>query len=154
MLGPVIFVACAHAEAPLAAVEESPMNASIAVTSAATTAEVRFTVTLANASAAPVAVNELFFAMPSVSLQVRTKSGDPVPKGPPPVPPVDDGRAIRTYAPGESTRRVYVGAALFGTELRPGDYEARFHGWSPALAGFSVYTGAIDSPWVPFHVGR
>ena len=154
MFGAVVVVACAHADPLDATAVESPMNASLDVTPAATAAEVRFTVTLTNASSGPVALNELFFAMPSVSLQVRTRGGDSVPKGPPPVPPVDDGRAIRTYAPGESARLEYVGRSLFASELRPGDYEVRFHGWSPAYAGFAGYTGAIDSPWVPFHIGR
>lgn len=153
MFGPIIAAACAHAEPLDAAAVESPMNASIDVTPAATAAEVRFTVTLTNASGGPVALNQLFFALPSVSLQVRTRAGDPVPKGPPPVPPLDDGRAIRTYAPGESARFEYLGGTLFGSDVRPGDYEVRFHGWSPAFTGFTGYTGAIDSPWVPFRVG-
>lgn len=130
------------------------MNAVIEVVSAASGADFSAIVTVTNSSEVPVAVNTLFFGMPSVSLEVRKKGGAAVPKGPPPVPPIDDGKAIRTLAPGESLRLEYRGATLFGSAPPPGDYEVRFRGWSPAFAGFTGYTGAIVSPWAAFHVAR
>lgn len=129
------------------------MHAAIEVVSAATGADFRATVTLTNTSAAPVAINTLFFGLPSVSLEVRTKGGASVPKGPPPVPPIDDGKAIRTLAAGESLRLDYRGATLFAVQPPAGDYEIRFRGWSPAYAGFTGVQGEIASPWVEFRVG-
>ena len=130
------------------------MNAVIEVREAASGADFRATVTLTNVSAAPVAVNTLFFAYPSVSLDVRAKGGESVPKGPPPVPPVDDGTAIRTVAAGESLRFEYRGATLFSTTPPPGDYEIRFRGWSPAYTGFTGFTGELASPWSALHIAR
>lgn len=130
------------------------MHAAIKVVSAATGADFRATVTLTNDGAEPLAINTLFFAIPSVSLEVRTKAGDEVPGGPPPVPPLDDGKAIRTLAAGDSMKFEYRGAALFSTSPPPGDYEVRFAGWSPAFAGFTGVQGAIVSPWAAFHVDR
>lgn len=127
---------------------------SLAQSHVAQSAELQARVTITNRDKTPARLNTLYF-FPSVVLHVRDAAGKPVPAGPPPVPPNDDGQAARkTLAPGESYRFEIAGASLLPTPLAPGKYEMRFDFTAASSGGTHDWEGPLRSDWVPFTVGR
>jgi hypothetical protein len=151
-----LWLACASGEpealAQPPAQQESPLQTTIELAQPRVDSarNLQATVTLTNAGSEPATVNLLLAPYPSVAIEVRDASGNPVPKGPPPVPPVDSGQALRTLAPGESVKLDYKGATLFGSAPPPGRYELRFRVRTGPAA--NQWTGELVSPWVAFEV--
>ena len=124
------------------------MQATVTITpQSAALADLQIHVVLTNGGSAPAQVNTLFFPIPSVSFDVTDAHGAAVPKGPPPVPPLDDGKAVQTLKPGESVAFDYNASSLFPTGVAPGTYSIRFHGYSP-----NTTPDQITSDWVTFTV--
>jgi hypothetical protein len=111
----------------------------------------RVVVTVTNRGSEPIPVNLLLTPYTSVVLEVKEAAGKPVPKSPPPVPPKDDGKSMRTFAPGESATFEYAGSALFGMSLAPGSYQIRFR--TPTGPAPGTWSGELASDWATFTVG-
>jgi hypothetical protein len=115
-------------------------------------AELRVEVTLTNRSRETMRLNTLLLPIAVVNLQVRTADGSPVPKGPPPVPPVDDGEQGRILLePSQNVAYTYRGSSLFGEPLDAGSYEVRFRHRNTRHEG-REWTGTIETDWLPFQV--
>lgn len=142
-----LWLACATGEPealaqPPEGAQESSLQTTIQLAEArvADAKKLKATVTITNAGSAPSTVNLLLAPYPSVALEVRDASGQPVPKSPPPVPPIDSGQGQKTLAPGESVSFDYAGSQLFGMRLAAGAYELRFR------------VGDLASDWARFEV--
>lgn len=113
-------------------------------------AEVVFT----NDSGKRLRLNALFLDIPKVLLRVRRSDGTPVNPGPPPMPPVDDGKEGRIdLEPGKSVTFAYKGSQYFGAPLMPDTYEVRFR-YENTLPQHGEWTGTIETGWVSFEVIR
>ncbi|MEQ1508738.1 MAG: hypothetical protein ABMB14_41305, partial [Myxococcota bacterium] len=135
---------------------EGAMNVELTLATAAVprAADLAIQVAVTNPGPAPVTVNTLFLGIPSIVLQVRRADGSPVPKGPPPVPPIDDGASgRRVLAAGQTMTLSFTGAALFGTDPGPGRYEVAFRFDARPKPGTADWGGHLESAWVPFAVG-
>lgn len=109
-------------------------------------------VTIANESAAPVRLNCLFLGYATLMLRVTDLDGVPVPPGPPPLPPRDDGEIGRSWlAPGESFTFDYHGGNYTPHPLPPGRYWVRFRHTNVETGG-GVWTGVLASEWLSLEV--
>ena len=63
-----------------------------------TAGDLEVTVTFRNSGDTPIRLNTLFLQSATLVLKIRRVDGTPVQPGPPPVPPLDDGRVARAYA--------------------------------------------------------
>lgn len=86
-----------------------------------------------------------------VSFELVDASGQPVPLGPPPVPPGDLEAGSTTIAPGATVRLDYRGDELFAQPPPSGLYRLRFVGPAPRLE--EARSGRIESPWVDLTIG-
>lgn len=115
---------------------QAPLRASIEVLTpvAPAVGERKLSVSVTKPTAAPITVDA---------------SGEPVPKGPSPVPPVDDGAAVRIIAPGESLTLAFRGSSRFPSGIPSGSRRVRYHSDAPGKSGFF---GELTSPWAEFRV--
>jgi hypothetical protein len=118
-----------------------------------TNEELRIEVVLTNESSAPMRVNTLYLNIGQVILKFRDAKGAPVPTGPPPMPPLDDGRAGRiSVAPGKSLTFVYQGSQVLGSDLKPGSYEVLFR-YANENATPGEWAGVLEAGPLSFTVG-
>jgi hypothetical protein len=110
-------------------------------------------VSIVNRGPKVVRLSTLLLDLPSVVLQVRRADGAPVPKSPPPVPPLDDGVSGRqVLAPGEALTLRFRGPDLLAIDPGPGEYELRYAIDLVAAPGSADWAGSLASPWVPFAI--
>jgi hypothetical protein len=109
-------------------------------------------VTISNTSAAPIRLNCLFLGYATLMLRITDLDGNPVPPGPPPLPPRDDGEIGRSLlAPGESFTIDYHGGNYSPQRLAPGRYWVRFRHTSVDRGG-GDWTGVLASEWLGLEV--
>ena len=114
-------------------------------------------VVFTNRSDNEVVLNTLFLDFGTILLKVRRSDTTPVPLGPPPMPPVDDGKTGRiTLKPGRSATFKYRGVNLFGSGLPPGTYQVKFHYENEDTANTDnrEWKGIIESDWLSFDVTK
>ncbi len=105
-----------------------------------------------NRSSAKLRLNGMFLDIGTVLVTVRDSDGQPIPKTPPPVPPIDDGQIGRVdLPPGGSEEYVYLGSDFLGEPLPPGRYQIRF-AYENLPGRADEWTGKIDSGWLDFEV--
>ena len=110
--------------------------------------ELEVQVTFTNVSRGPLRLNAQFLAFPTIVLKVRTAEGQPVNPGPPPMPPLDDGRSGRiVLAPQQSTQFVYHGAQWFAAPVPPGRYQVRFT-YAEGSTPHGDWVGRVESDWL------
>lgn len=133
------------------------MHVQLTVTpaSAAVVGDLAFVATITNPGPHDAVLSTQFLATPSVVLQVKDAADQPVPLGPPPVPPEDDGTTgRRKLAPGDSLTLAFRGGQLFGRPLVPGRYQVRVHVEIAASARAPKdWAGRLESEWISFVIG-
>jgi len=142
---PVLW-ACMRATPPSPAALETPVKVELTVPSrVASLDDLEIVATLHNPGPADARIRAVLLDLPSVVLEVRDAAMQPVPTGPPPVPPSLDGDDGQVLPAGGTWTRRYLGASLFGVMPEPGRYAIRF-------AFEDEWQGDMASPWVPFEL--
>ena len=114
--------------------------------------DLELTIALTNISDAPIKLNTMLFNYSMIMLKARKADGTPIPPGPPPFPPEDDGVKDRiTLQPGQTHNVTYFGYDYFGITLPKGKYQVRFSHKSPQNQ-FNDWQGTIESPWLNFEI--
>ena len=114
--------------------------------------ELEVSVVFTNKSVGSLRLNGMLLELGMVLLTFRKPDGTLIPKGPPPLPPIDNGEIGRVdLPPGESVEYLYKGSEIFGDRLAPGDYQVKFRYENP-YAGRAEWTGVIESDWLTFEV--
>ena len=104
-------------------------------------------VVIANDDSAPVKLCTATLA-PALALQVTGAGGEPVPLGPPPMPPADLSAYTVTIEGGGTLDFTWPGTEVFPSGLAPGTYRLRFDANVPAVDG--GWSGELTSDWVEF----
>ena len=110
-----------------------------------------------NQSARDLVLNALLLNFGTILLKARKSDKTPVPLGPPPLPPIDDGGAGRiVLKPGQSVMFKYLGINLFGSTVPPGSYEVKFSydNGDTANTDNREWKGTIDSGWLSFEITK
>ena len=112
------------------------------------------TVTFTNQGENDIQLNILLLQSATIALKIQAINLGPIPPGPPPTPPLDDGQAGRKLlGSGESITLTYKGREYFqGLSLPPGIYQVKFH-YENTISEYNDWTGEIESEWLNFEVG-
>ena len=119
--------------------------------------DLQIRVVFTNQSSNEMVLNALFLDFGTILLSVRKSDTTSVPMGPPPMPPIDDGKTGRiTLQPGQSATFKYRGVNLFGRELPHGSYQLRFayENQESANTDAREWKGLIQSDWLAFDIVR
>ena len=134
--------------------ESITLSVNVTVTSPiAGIADLHVTVALTNQGRASIQLNTVALQSPATALRMRDADLVMLKPGPPPVPPVDDGKAgRRQLGPDESITFHYRGRDyMAGRSVPPGRYEVMFRYRNTGDA-YGDWVGTIESPWVGFEV--
>ena len=97
-------------------------------------------------------LNGMLLDLGMVLLSFRKADGTPILKGPPPVPPFDDGKIGRVDIPPDgSVEYVYMGGDILGAPLVQGDYEVKFLYENSSFRN-GEWAGTIESDWLAFEI--
>jgi hypothetical protein len=117
----------------------------VALTAALSSEGDRFNVEIVNEGDEPVRFSTATM-LGSAAFQLHDDAGNPVPLGPPPMPPADLAAGVVELEPGGSTTLTYRRAELLPDGPPPGRHHLRFAADAPALEG--AWSGHVESPWV------
>jgi hypothetical protein len=114
--------------------------------------DLEFKMSFTNISDSPIKINSLLFSYATIMLKARKADGTPLPPGPPPFPPEDNGIDGRvTLQPGKSQDFTFFGYDYFGVTLGEGKYQIRFS-YTSTDNTHGDWVGSIESPWMNFEI--
>lgn len=114
-------------------------------------------VVFTNQGSQDLVLNALDLNFGTILLKVRKADKTPVPLGPPPLPPMDNGKIGRIVLDaGQSVTFKYRGINLFGSPLPPGSYQVMYSYENGKTANTDTreWKGTIESGWLSFEVTR